>query len=63
MRHFYGRQGRRPGHHRKARTMRYIVTIIAGNRETLAAFGATAAAVASMPTPPAPAMLRARPIG
>ena len=63
MRHYNGRQGRHPGHHGKARIMRYVVTIITGNRETLAAFGATAAAVASMPTPPAPAMLRARPIG
>ena len=42
--------------------MRYVVTIRTGNRETLAAFGATADAVAAMPTPPAPAMLRARPI-
>jgi hypothetical protein len=43
--------------------MRYVVTIVTSNREALAAFGASGAEVAAMPTPPAPAMLRARPIG
>jgi len=42
--------------------MRYVVTIRTGNREAMAAFGVDAAYVAAMPTPPAPAMLRARPI-
>lgn len=42
--------------------MRYVVTIVAGDREALAAFGATAAQVRAMPCPAAPAMLRAVPI-
>lgn len=42
--------------------MRYVVTIVTGDREQLAAFGATIAQVREMPTPAAPAMLRAMPI-
>ena len=44
------------------RMLRYVVTIRTGTREAMAAFGVTADYVAAMPTPPAPAMLRARPI-